>query len=488
MGGAVSSNVAQAVTTISNNIKNSTTVDTNTYNTCYNKFRSERCTFSQPVDIKNICEVQGISKTIINQTSDNTLNNTISQQLAQQAESAVGAAGIGYAEAVNVANVFAGATNAITNAVSSTVTQNNTQITEFECRDSDFLGSLIYEASSNANFLSEQIATNISNNEVVNNIKQQIDQKATATVQGLAALLVAIAILIVAIGWVLFRPLQIAMGSKIFVLIIIILIILAVILVMYLRQLPPFFNEPVTCINIPGAVIGGCTPNTQCVDVEDKREISIEKPPLRYAYSILGLGDPSIDPHSSTFTPGLVQMVISSHGGWSEASYNNLQADQTLAGLPPLLVACESSNRNCPVSGYQTNITEWNKWLNETDSNGNQVNAANARYILSRNLGLETYAVIHPEYEKCDIGDSTYPNPSTNENKCYVFKPHTAPTRAQNGITSGGVITGEFGYCNTPLYRTQKYIRIGGIIVLFIIILLMIYLFVFRRGGKSKSV
>lgn len=466
MGGAISSNLASAVAEISNSIQASASGATNQSNSCIQQYKFKNCSVGGDFNATNACNVYEMSKSIIEQIQTNNISNNIAQQLSQTADSTVGSLGIGFAEATNAANAYAGATTDISNTVSQVTTQNSRDITTFSCEGSDFLGNFTFNVNSDANFLSDQMLQNISNNTVVNQINQTITQKATATVQGLAGLIIAIAILIVAIGWVLFRPLQLAMGSRIFVLIIIILILLCLILTMYLLELPPFFSKPATCINIQGATIGACQTGIECTDTI-KNTIHVDKPPLKYAFPIIGQGDTSLGQNPADFQAGLLQMIIAKAGGWNENTYQTFQNDsnyQPKGGSFPSPLA-ESSG------SYITNVKDWDPYLNNND------NANKARFFFVQNLQLENYTRIY-DSEQCEIAGAVY----QDDAHCYRFTPDEPPARAQDGIIHGGNIAGAFGYCNTNLYKSQKYIRWIGIIVLVVIILLMVYLFVFRKS------
>lgn len=480
MGATISSNLSSAMTQVSNTVQASSTAATNQADTCIHNQKWENCTVGGNFNATNACDVIMQSRSIIDQMQNNNLKNTIAQQLAQTAESAVGLAGIGFAEANNTAYTYANATSSIADTVSAITTQNATDIQNFTCEGSDFLGNFTYNVSNSAEFMSEQMLTNISSNTVMNDVNQSIQQKAIATTEGLAGLIIAIAILIVAIGWVLFRPLQLGMGSRLFIIILFVTLLLVFIFVMAWFQLPPFFSKPATCIGISGPTIGACNPGIDCTDVTDKISIYLEKPPLRYAFPIIGQGDTSLGEPSQNYQAGLLQMVISKHGGWTESAYADFNSDPNYqpSGGPLPMPLVESGGK------YITNKDVWNSYVNNPD------NASKARFILASDLQLETYVRMY-DNEQCYIGkQSNAPGSSEtllnnnnvyqDDEHCYRFVPDIPPATPKDAVMHGGNITGRFGYCDTGLYRFQKYFRIASLIVLVLIIILLIIVFLQR--------
>ena len=479
MGAAISSNVVSAVSQVTNDIQTLTSASSDQNQTCQSTYNLDECIIRGGFDATETCNIVATSSNIISQVANNNLNNQISQKLLQEAQSTVGALGLGFAEANNTANAFVGSTNNIVNSVSSSANQNSQSIKTFNCRGGTIIdGGVKLNTTSDANFLSQQVLQNNATNQVVNNISQDITQKATATVEGLTGMLLALAVLIVAIGWVLFRPLQLALSNKIVVILIVVLIILSLLLAAFLLKWPPFFNPPTDCIATTAA-IGKCAGSTTCVDATPKT-IQIPNPPIRYSYNIIGQGDSTVDPQNP-YVPGLLQMAIANRKGWTKSAYDYFQTNLVPLGVPnPLVEAGSCPNVQPPPNPpcYNTNVTAWQTYIDISPQN-----VANARYVLSRDLSIDTYARIY-DYESCTIDGTPYAG-ADGATKCYKFTPDTAPTNLQSGINTGGTITGQFGYCDTTTYSARNYLKIGGLVLLGI--LLLVFIIFAIKGGNSKS-
>ena len=471
MGVASSSNVTNAVANVLNQVQNSTAADTTQYTECLNLYSFNRCPVIGNLNIDQTCTVQATATSILSQQANNNLNNNISQQLSQTAASVVGSLGLGYASANNTANVYAGSTNQIVNAVTSSVKQDAVFVTQFDCTDSPITGTINLGINNASTFLSDQVLNNSSTTQIVNNISQDITQKATATVEGIAAALIALAVLIVAIGWFIFRPLQLALGNKFIVIGLVVLLILIIVLVMYVQQLPPFFNPPEQCI-IARAAIGGCDPSVDCIS-GTTQSVRLPQAPMRYAYNIIGQGDSTVDPDNE-FVPGLLQMTISRNGGWTDAGYTYFEQNLVPLGLPNGLVQSGNS--------YVTDEPTWRTFLSDPQQ------AADARFYLARDLQIDTYARIFSggapgiPTEKCTINGVEH-----SDSTCYTFTPDTTPTNLLSAVTSGGTVTGAFGVCNTPLYRIQSGLKIGAVVLLGLFIVLMIFLAFFSSRGSTTN-
>lgn len=476
MGAAVSSNIVNAVTTVTSSVQNQTSANSTQTNACVNNINLDGCVIDGNLTINESCNIIATSQNIISQITSNNLNSTVSQKLAQEAASTVGALGLGFAEATNTANAFVNSASNIVNSVSSSAHQNASSISNFNCSGGTIInGNTIFNISNDQNFLSQQVLQNQSTNQIVQNISQDVTQKATATVQGMAGLIIAFAILIAAVGWVLLKPLQIATSSKILVIFIVILIIISILTLMYVKQWPPFFRPPTSCIGVK-ANVGGCGTN-DCVDTS-VQTITIPAAPIRYSFDIIGQND--ADPGS--FKPGLLQMSISKHGGWGspdasgqgggQAAYDYFASAPEFAGLPNPLV----KNGNA----WETNISGPNGWQTYIS---NPQNAGHARFVLATDLQLETYARIFP-YEECIINGKVY----SDDTHCYNFVPNVAVNNVQFAVNSGGQITGQFGYCNTPLYRIRNIVKIGGLVLIaLLIIVFIVVILMSHKGSKSSS-
>lgn len=475
MGGALSSNVATAVTNISNSVQNETEANSDQTASCITTYNLDQCHFKGNFKASNLCDIKETSTQIISSVQKNNVDNTISQQLAQTAAATVGTLGIGFADANNAANVYANSYNSLINAVTGSAQQNANTNFNFNCYGSDIDGDTIFDVKSSQTFLSDQVLKQNVQNQITNNVSQSITQTATATVEGISGLLLVLLLVIALIIWILFKPLQVAMGSRIVIIVIISVVIIALILMAYYLQWPPLFNPPVSCIATQAA-IGGCPNDKNCVS-SGPETITLKAPPLRYAYPIIGQGDVTVDPQN-TYVPGLLQMDISAKGGWTDRAYNYFKNNSNFNGLPnPLYISGQDKNGN---NIYKTNVNGdpnnpndkgWQGYISASDQN-----AGNGRLVLAHDLSLDTYARIWP-FEQC------YLNGKLTSTGCYQFNPSTMPPNPQVAVTVGGTITGPFGICDNT---SQKVIRIACIV--FIIILLIIFIILaFRKPTTAQT-
>ena len=479
MGAAQSSNVVNAISNVTNEIQNETAASATNIVNCVNNYTVTRCRITGPLNAQATCNIGITSNQIAAAIQNNNLNNTIAQTLLQEATSTVGSLGLGYASATNTANAFANSTTAIVNSVSTSVSNNVNQITNFVCRDSE-LNTANIGTTTDVNFLTNQVLQNEATNRVINNISQDITQRATATVEGLVGFLIALAILIVAIGWVLFRPLQLALSSRIFIIFLIVAVVVGYLILAYFLRIPPF-SDPQYCVTVP-ASIGTCAPGVPCADPQ-QRDVSLSNPPLRYAFPIIGTGDTSIPGGgTASFTPGLLQMAIARAGGWNAAAFNVFEGLRGTQGNPfntynipnPLL----NLNGNYVTNNYPTNdpntANVWQNFIN------NRQNAANARFTLAEYLNIDTYMRIDP-IEPCTVPPNA---------QCYQYTPgqSTAGYNFQGAITGQGTISGSFGICQSALYRFNQAVRLWGLIILGVLLLLLFaFILFYKRPGPEVT-
>jgi len=352
MGQAESSNVAQAVSNVSNYVSQSTKANAAQANAIAQSINLSNCTI-EVVGNFTATESSTVLQTnnqITSATQDTSLNNNIAQQMLQQATSKVGTLGLGYADASNSASQMVNDTNQIVDAMTTSASQYSATAESFNC-DNSYIsvgGNFDIDLSSSSNFLSSQTLSNSQTSDVVNDVSQSITQKATATVEGLADLLIALALIVAVIIWALLKPLSTG-AAKVGVGIILSFAMAALVGWAYVDNLPPFFNSPGNCAN--GSSLGGCL--SSCINPTEQT-INLKNPPLRYSYG-LTVGDKSIT------SPGnlpdgainLVQIVIASvnknpdNGGYTVDTYTNLQT--IIAGYQALATSIGVTNIPNPL-------------------------------------------------------------------------------------------------------------------------------------------
>lgn len=290
MGSSHSSNVASAVANVSNMVQNSTTANQAQVQNINQKVILDNCSIKLAGDFNDASTATTLQKNnqIVSAIQDANVSNNIQQKMLQEAASTVGALGVGYATAHNASSELINATTSIIDAMQSASAQFSTTNQSFNCDNSTIIANnLNIDFATTSDFMSSQTLNNSQTADIVNNVSQTVDQKATATVEGLTAIIFMILLCIVAIVWILMKPLSTG-AAKVAVGGILAVAVLALIAFMFIKQTPPFFQEASECINGSSQ---GCD-GAQCVD-QSSNNINLKAPPTRYMYPILPAGSPS---------------------------------------------------------------------------------------------------------------------------------------------------------------------------------------------------
>lgn len=361
MGAAVSSNVAKAVTDCSTNITNSTQTNTQQVNLLSQDVNFTNCSLIAGGDIivSQIATNTQNAKQLIAVSQNSSVSNTIAQKMMQSAMSTVGSLGLGYASATNAVSMTANVSTTISNNVNTSLSQFSNTANTFTCSGSTFIakGNISISQAASSNAISSQIVTNNQVASVVNQISQTSDQKASATVEGIGAGIIAIAILIIAIGWSSSKVLS-SGSSKI----IIMILLLFVVLFMWIRETPPFFDKDLDCVGSQNTIDNP----TFCTNLKDGKVV-INQVPLRYMYPIISSG-------IITTEPNLLGMIISIfsngntntpalNGGYNQTNcaqlktiidtYNNNSLYGSNLGLPYILINPVTNSATDFSSGYK---------------------------------------------------------------------------------------------------------------------------------------
>jgi hypothetical protein len=326
MGGAQSQNVANAVSTVSNDIKNLTSV--NNYQQNNNQ---------QIVDI-NKCLIEARKEFIINFSSQlilrseqitqvknqTSLYNSVQQSVLQQAMSKIGSMGVGFASATNNTSLFCSLNNNIINSVQQGSSQFSNTVQQFACKDSVIITDKFNISFNNvSDFYNKQILDNSSVNDVTNEITQSITQKASATVEGLTGFLIGIALIIAALGYAIAKPLS-SGSTKIIVTVILIFLIILLLAFMYIRSTPPLFAEPEDCALYSMLGNPDCD---ECINPSMK-SFKVKAAPIKYLYALM----PDNNSVSGLEKTSLFELCIVSaagpnpnNAGYTMNTYNVLQ-------------------------------------------------------------------------------------------------------------------------------------------------------------------
>ena len=253
MGAAVSSNTAKSIAKVSNNVSNSTDVSAAQVNAVQQQIDFDDCflMMSGDINIESASQMVAKSKQIVTAMQQSHIQNTIAQQMMQQAKSQTGFLGVGFAEANNYASQMTDATSNVLNQLTTVANQFNYIDQGFRCEGSTFIGkNFLLSQGSSANFFSEQVVKNTQISSIANDITQSITQKATATVSGMSAFLLIFVLLIAACGYVLSKPLSSGSG-KIIIGTVMVVGIGLLIAVGFIFAWPPLFQKPNLCALTP---------------------------------------------------------------------------------------------------------------------------------------------------------------------------------------------------------------------------------------------
>jgi hypothetical protein len=344
MGASQSSNVSSAIANVTNDIANQTTANTQQVSTISQKITMSDCTIiTKNYSAKESASTMQSNTQLTSALQKSDVQNNIQQKLLQEAASTVGSMGVGYADASNSASMLVNATTTITNSMDTACNQFANINQSWTCDRSTIIADNVdINLSSSSAFLSDQVLNNNQVAKVVNDISQVSDQKATATVEGLTGFLIGIALIIIALGYSVAKPLN-SGSAKIFMVVAILVILGIIIIYMYIKNAPPLFGDDNECL--PGSGYNTCT--TDCINITNKT-IQLKYPPLRYIYDLTPAQK------ASSTNANLMQMVISykgkgtENGGYNSITklqlddimtrYNSLAKKLNIEMLPPLLL------------------------------------------------------------------------------------------------------------------------------------------------------
>ena len=552
MGAAVSSNVAQATSEVANSIANSTSVNSSQLNDTSSSVNLWNCSIDVQKDF-NITAAQEVflkNEQITKVSSQSTLSNQVQQSVLQNAISKIGSMGVGFAEAINNTSEFCSISNNVINNVSQSSAMFNKQANTFDCSGSTIKvgGNFNINFSNTSEFYNKQVMDNSNITNVTNDIKQTVTQKASATVEGLAGFLIAVAVLVAAFGYAIAKPLTTG-PFKILMAVVILVVLSGIGIGMYLRSTPPFFNKDTTCS--PNTTLGACE---DCINPEMKT-VYVKGPPLKYMFA---LTKDFANPSGVASGVSLFDMVISAVGGaqannsgYTIYTMNNIDqsitdlyalVDKSLPRMPNLLRNPSKSLTNfitipdqyvfsngggsnslsgtctpgkiaydptqpeldgCPASANWTismtkdpefgvansNLEDWSDWFKT-------VGPSFARFALIHILNDHMSAKIDLNVYQDDNEIVSYIDPDAgltvdiakNAAKyCQHFKSASGNISYTNGISGGGTITTMMGVCNDTSYKFHQFsIKIGIWIVLALVMMVILFL-VYQHVKNQKK-
>tara|TARA_Y100001970_G_C14243987_1_gene866761 strand:- start:1550 stop:3601 length:2052 start_codon:yes stop_codon:yes gene_type:complete len=308
MGGAQSSNVTDVATNIGNTIQNSTSINQELINNRYDSISFYGCDMHSTNGkfATKIWATANIRQSQVNHVNGKAnLANSVAQSAIQSATSKVGSLGIGYANASNAVSMLCNVTNDVVQQVcaqESLVSNSQNNIT---CNDTtiDVRGDITFSIDDSTNITQDMVTNNKQVADISNTVSQKVKQTASATVEGIAGALIAVAILIVAIGWSFGEVATSALGfMKPLITIGVAILIGFIIFLAWYNSWGPFFDKLVSCSNATtignGSTITGSGPSEKpqicetCLITDKKPQVSqLNSAPLKYTYPIVNKHD-----------------------------------------------------------------------------------------------------------------------------------------------------------------------------------------------------
>jgi hypothetical protein len=301
MGISSSKNVASEISDVTTGVSNEINVSADYINTVTQAININ-CQIGGDVDIvagmTNVTKSRQLSKLY----TDTTITNDINQKMLQSAISKVGVLGVGYADASNASTAYSSVSNQVKSTINQAVIAMSLVNQSFTCGpNATIAGNVNIDFNAGNSFIGDQKAASVQINNIANTVTQDIDQKASATVQGISGLVMLIIIVIVMMvlgGLSSAKPSKtesssnggnsrfsnqtaaITGGSLLFV-------VGIILMWCFLGQLPPFFAKPDLGSPNSSSFVGGCRDGLVLIK---NRTIYLKNPPLRYSYPILEQG------------------------------------------------------------------------------------------------------------------------------------------------------------------------------------------------------
>ena len=290
MGAAQTKNTTDLVSDVTNEIMQDTQNKYDSSMVENNTIKLGKCNIKVDGDlnVKQSAETLQKAQQLNKSMSNAAVSNNIAQKIAQEAASKVGSLGIGYADAENSVYAAVNASSTIQQALGQTLGQFSEATNSVNCENStiDVLGNMDISQGLTAKNIGNQVLQGNQLAQINNEISQSVTQKASATVQGLAGVLIAIALIIAALGYSVAKPLS--SGSfKIIIMVVLLVVLVVIFLLLYLAKAPPFFSDLPLCAKNDGSFK---TCDSDCIDLK-MQTIYMKNPPLKYHFQITGAKD-----------------------------------------------------------------------------------------------------------------------------------------------------------------------------------------------------
>ena len=330
MGSASSSNSTDLITNVTSSISMDTSNNAAQAIVNNQQINIDDCTIKAAgnVNIQQMANTLQQARQINKSIQNATVANDIAQKVAQEATSKVGSLGIGIADASNSVYAAVNASSEIKQALNNATTQYSNIGNTFNCTRSTIISGkdIGITQSSTASTLANQVLDGQQAAEINNKISQSVTQKASATVEGLAGLLIAIAMIIAALGYSIAKPLT--SGSfKIIIIVVLLVVIVIMTAFLYIRKAPPFFADSPRCQG-QGVIDASLGCDDTCVKVSEG-VVNLKNPPTKYTFATTGKGSESVgeDVNLARQVINIRKTEGTNNGGYTEANRNSIEGE-----------------------------------------------------------------------------------------------------------------------------------------------------------------
>lgn len=533
MGVAQSKNVANAVASVTNQVTVDTVGDIENIGdtSIQTVIKDSQIQLSGDLNIQNMAKNVYISHQIAKQMQTSQISNDISQKMLQEAMSSVGALGVGYASAENSASMFASASSIVKNALKATVT-NFSEFTSSTIIDNSYIKAKNLNISNitSSNYVTDQTLDNNQVSEIDNKISQDISQKASAKIQGMTGLLLALALLIGVIAYALTKPLNTAAVKYIISAVLVVgLIILCVWL--FVIGAPPLFTKPVIVSPyLPASQNGNCS--DEIIDIKT-RSIELKEPPLKYLYSIYTIDQDTLGCLLTLACAKAVTDKKSFNRGYNYITYDNLiDLENGLTGvrndfggdafpkLPRIFTKRYKKDsddtfyyvdsKDLIVGSFdETGVKQGHEDDDDDKENRiiipnteefinycqNEKQARYARFVLCRYLNIPNHYYINDDDPIVGLNNSARGGNGCKgviglakniDKKCKMKITRYNNFNPADRMSGGCTVEGEFGICNSGAYKVARQFKKWGM-YLFIILIVGIILLIWLKNLKNKK-
>ncbi len=315
MGAAVAKNTSNMMAAATQNVSSNTVNNVTQGSSCTEKVILNNCTVYGDLTQQNVCDAMNQASIFVNSTMNTSVVNDLAQKLAQDAQSEVGALGVGFSDSSNYVSQVAQASTNIQHAVANDVYITDFNKANFQCNHSTIYGNLTILNENRSAFVSSVVTQNSTISNLSDSISQSVQQSVSAKVQGLTFLLLVLLLMVCAVGYFFYKPLEIIADNRLFLYGGLTALGVLVVILAYMFKWPPYFND-LPVVRVYGSL------NTTGDALVDQRTYTatLSATPLRYYFPL------AVVPNERSPTVDMLHMAIASVPGGGQISKDSHNA------------------------------------------------------------------------------------------------------------------------------------------------------------------